>query len=258
MHSLIERQEYADYRPSKIELDLVIPALNEERRIGATIEAVTEKAVDSELSLRILVVDNGCVDATAEVASRHPNPQVPVEVISCGTRGKGAAVRAGIAQSSASYVGYYDADQSTPPAAIKSGVDLLRSGWEVVIGSRRCTGAEYSVPQGSLRQLGSFAFRKMASELCGPVTDTQCGFKLFHSQVGKDLFASTTLTGFAFDVEVVAQAYRRKHQMIELPVQWSDSSESSFRPLVDGLKSFRELREVRNTLARSDSETRES
>ena len=223
MHSLTERQQYADPRNTGIELDLVIPALNEEQRIGTTIDAVIEKAVDSGLGLRILVVDNGCVDATAEVASRHPNSHVPVEVISCRTRGKGAAVRTGIARSTAPFVGYYDADQSTPPAAIKSGVDLLRSGWEVVIGSRRCTGAEYAVPQGGLRQLGSFAFRKMASELCGPVTDTQCGFKLFHSHVAKDLFASTTLTGFVFDVEVVAQAYRRKHQMIELPVQWSDS-----------------------------------
>ena len=75
---------------------------------------------------------------------------------------------------------------------------------------------------------------------CGPVTDSQCGFKLFHSEVAKDLFASTTLTGFAFDVEVVAQARRRNHQMIELPIRWSDSQDSSFRPVVDGLKSFRD------------------
>ncbi|MGD0391440.1 MAG: glycosyltransferase [Acidimicrobiales bacterium] len=257
MHHLSQRQTYAGYRETGYELDLVIPALNEERRIGTTIDAVIQKALESELSLRILVVDNGCVDATAEVASRQLSSDVPVEVISCRTRGKGAAVRAGISRATAPYVGYYDADQSTPPSAIKAGVDLLRSGWEVVIGSRRCTGAEYSVPQGGLRQLGSFAFRKMASELCGPVTDTQCGFKLFHSQVAKELFASTTLTGFAFDVEVVAQARRYKHQMIELPIRWSDSPDSSFRPLVDGLRSFRELREIRSSLGRSRLESLE-
>lgn len=251
MQLLNERQDETGDRATDIELDLVIPALNEEQRIGPTIAAVTDLARDAELNIRILVVDNGSVDATAEVASRHPNSIVPVEVISCRTRGKGAAVRAGIQRSTARYVGYCDADQSTPPSAIKSGIDLLRSGWEVVIGSRRCTGAEYSVRQGNLRQLGSFVFRRMASGLCGPVTDTQCGFKLFHSQTAKDLFASTTLTGFAFDVEVVAQARRRRLRMIELPIRWSDSPDSSFRPLVDGFKSFRELREVRGTLARS-------
>lgn len=258
MRHLTERQKYASCWETGIELDLVIPALNEERRIGPTIAAITQKALESELSLRILVVDNGCVDATADVASRHLNSGVPVEVISCRTRGKGAAVRAGIFRSTAPYVGYYDADLSTPPGAIKSGVDLVRSGWEVVIGSRRCTGAGYSVRQGNLRQLGSFAFRKMTSELCGPVTDTQCGFKLFHSDVAKDLFASSTLNGFAFDVEVVAEAHRRKLQMIELPIQWTDSPDSSFRPIVDGLRSFRELREIRSTVARTRAESLKS
>jgi dolichyl-phosphate beta-glucosyltransferase len=254
MQRLNERQPQANHRPTEVELDLVIPALNEEQRIGPTIAAVIEAARHSDLNLRILVVDNGSVDATAEIASGHLSSDVPVEVISCRTRGKGAAIRAGIGRSTARYVGYCDADQSTPPSTINSGIDLLRSGWEVVIGSRRCTGAQYTVPQGRLRRLGSFAFRKMASELCGPVTDSQCGFKLFHSQVAKDLFASTTLTGFAFDVEVVALARRRRHQMIELPIRWSDSSDSSFRPLVDGWRSFRDLRDIRSTVTRSRTE----
>lgn len=230
------------------ELDLVIPAYNEERRIGATLAAISQEAADSRLSLNLLVVDNGCVDATAEVVALASEAAVQVEIISCRTRGKGAAVRAGIQHSTARYVGYCDADLSTPPSAIRSGIDLLRSGFEVVIGSRRCTGAGYEVPQGTMRRLGSFAFRTMASNLSGPITDTQCGFKLFHSKVAKDLFSTSRLTGFAFDVEVLAQARDRGFRMIELPIQWSDSPESSFRPLVDGVKSFRDLREVRRSL----------
>jgi dolichyl-phosphate beta-glucosyltransferase len=248
MQQLKERH-FREKRPAApAELDLVIPAFNEEGRIGATLTAISQRAADSDLSLNIMVVDNGCVDGTAEVVNGARKADLPVQIISCRTRGKGAAVRAGIQSSTAPYVGYCDADLSTPPSAVSSGIDLLRSGWEVVIGSRRCTGAGYSVPQGRLRQLGSFAFRKMASDLSGPITDTQCGFKLFHAKVGKELFASSSLTGFAFDVEVLAQAQRRNLKMIELPIQWTDSPESSFRPVKDGLRSFRELREVRRTL----------
>jgi glycosyltransferase involved in cell wall biosynthesis len=235
--------------PDGVELDLVIPAFNEEQRIGPTIAAINEKAADAGLSLRILVVDNGCVDGTAEVVASFRSSDIPVEIISCRTRGKGAAVRAGIQHAIAPFVGYCDADQSTPPSSVLSGVDLLRSGWEVVIGSRRCTGAGYSVPQGSLRRLGSFAFRTMASDLSGPITDTQCGFKLFDAKVAKDLFSTSRLTGFAFDVEVLAQARQRDLRMIELPIRWTDSPESSFRPLVDGIRSFRELREVRRSMS---------
>jgi dolichyl-phosphate beta-glucosyltransferase len=233
---------------SAAELDLVIPAFDEEGRIGATLTAISQRAAESRLSLNIVVVDNGCVDGTAEVVNRARDAGLPVEIISCRTRGKGAAVRAGIEHTTAPFVGYCDADLSTPPSAVSSGIDLLRSGWEVVIGSRRCTGAGYSVKQGNMRRMGSFAFRKMASDLSGPITDTQCGFKLFHAKVGKDLFASSSLTGFAFDVEVLARAQRRNLKMIELPVQWSDSPGSSFRPVKDGIRSFRDLREVRRTI----------
>ncbi len=246
-HAQLQNERVGRRTPGA-ELDLVIPALNEERRIGATLSAISQEAEEQHLSVNLLVVDNGCVDATAEVVETARAADMPVEIISCRTRGKGAAVRAGVQSSSAPFVGYCDADLSTPPSAIQSGVDLLRSGFEVVIGSRRCTGAGYSVPQGTMRRLGSFAFRTLSSNLSGPITDTQCGFKLFHSAAAKDLFASSRLTGFAFDVEVLAQARQRDLRMIELPIQWSDSPESSFRPLVDGVRSFRDLREVRRSL----------
>jgi dolichyl-phosphate beta-glucosyltransferase len=249
MQQLVERRKSNSMRRTGIELDLVIPALNEERRIAATIEAIGRKVEESGLAVRILVVDNGSVDATPEVASGMLDSNVPIEVISCRTRGKGAAVRAGVLRSTAPFVGYCDADLSTPPSAVTSGVDLLRSGWEVVIGSRRCTGAGYSVPQGGLRRLGSFAFRTMAADLSGPITDTQCGFKLFHAPVAKHLFEESRTDGFAFDVEVLAVAHERNHRMIELPIQWTDSAESTFRPVTDGIQSFKDLRRLRHQLA---------
>jgi len=249
MQHLSDRRKHSMPHVTGIELDLVIPTLNEEGRIGATVTAISQMAVDSNLALRLLVVDNGCVDATTDAVGGS-NVHVPVDVISCRIQGKGAAVRAGVSHSRAPFVGYCDADLSTPPSAVASGIDLLRSGWEVVIGSRRCAGASYSVRQTNLRRFGGFAFRKMASELCGPVTDTQCGFKLFHSHVAKGLFSSSTLNGFAFDVEILALAFRRRHRMIELPIEWSDDPESSFRPLIDGLQSFRELRQLRRAFGR--------
>jgi len=249
MQQLIERRKRGSTRRTGIELDLVIPAFNEERRIAATLQAIGKKVEESGLAVRILVVDNGSVDATAEIAADSHDQRVPVEVISCRTRGKGAAVRAGVLRSSAPFVGYCDADLSTPPSAVTSGVDLLRSGWEVVIGSRRCTGAGYALPQSGLRRLGSYAFRRMAADLSGPITDTQCGFKLFHAPVAKGLFNECRTNGFAFDIEVLAMAKERNHSMIELPIQWTDSPESTFRPLADGIQSFRELLRLRQDLA---------
>ena len=105
---------------------------------------------------------------------------------------------------------------------MERGIELLRAGWEVVVGSRRCAGAGYAVSQSATRRLGSAAFRAFASKLTGPVSDTQCGFKLFAGPVAKVLFESTTLNGFTFDVELLARALEADFQMIELPIRWSD------------------------------------
>jgi dolichyl-phosphate beta-glucosyltransferase len=132
------------------------------------------------------------------------------------------------------------------------GMDLLRSGWEVVIGSRRTAGTEALGAQPRLRRLGSMAFHAMSSHLTGSISDTQCGFKLFRRDAARTLFESSVLNGFAFDVEILARARRRGFSMIELPIQWTDQEGSTFRPLADGINAFRELHVVQQALAQPE------
>jgi glycosyltransferase involved in cell wall biosynthesis len=232
-------------------LDLVVPALNEEARIGGTISAISDVVAARQLPVRIIVVDNGCVDTTASVAdSCSRRTGVPIEVISCQTRGKGAAVRAGVLHGTAPYVGYCDADLPVPAEAIEWAVDLLDSGWEVVIGSRRCAGAQYVVRQPRVRRIGSAVFRAMSGGARGRVSDTQCGFKFFTRSVAQRVFRESCLNGFAFDVEVVARTLHLKPRLIEMPVPWEDRDGSSFRPLGDGTRSMLDLYSVRRRVRR--------
>ncbi|WP_432486931.1 dolichyl-phosphate beta-glucosyltransferase [Kineococcus sp. SYSU DK018] len=224
-----------------VDLDLVIPAYNEEHRISPTIEAIVAEVSTSPYSVRLLVVDNGSIDATADVVGRLSARHHCVHLISCQQQGKGAAVRAGVAHADAPFVGYVDADQSTPPEAVLTGLAILRSGWDVVIGSRRAFGARYVVPQPLVRRLGSKAFNLAATTITGRVSDTQCGMKLFRTEAAKRLFALGSLNGFAFDVEVIARAKRAGLRAMELPVAWVDSEGSSFHPLRDGVRAFGEL-----------------
>lgn len=222
------------------ELELVIPALNEEARLGPTLRSLVSQLASLACDARILVVDNGSADATAEVADSLRG-DVEVEVVGCGLRGKGAAVRAGVAETSARFIGYCDADLSTPPEALGTALRLLEAGGDVVVGSRRCDGATYVKRQAWTRRLGGTAFRIATRRLIGSVTDTQCGFKLFRGEVGRSLFHDTASAGFAFDVEVLLLAVSRGYSIAELPVAWSDHEGSTFRPLADGLAVAREL-----------------
>jgi hypothetical protein len=248
MGILPAQESYTSNIVSTFDCDLVIPALNEEARLGDTIASLHEAATAASLNVRYIVVDNGCVDATADIVEIVRALDVPIEFISCQTRGKGAAVRAGIRHSAARFVGYCDADRSTPASSVEHGLALLQSGWEVVVGSRRCAGAGYTNAQPASRRIGSFAFHAVATKLTGPMSDTQCGFKLFTTPVAKALFDATRINGFAFDVELLALARRADLRMIELPIKWSDSEGSTFRPLTDGLRSFSELRAAHRSL----------
>lgn len=229
-------------------LDVVIPALNEAHRIGTTIESICRHMVRSGRTVRIIVVDNGSVDGTAQVVDRTDLHGMDARVISCQIPGKGAAVKAGVRTATAPLVGYVDADRSSPPDALVTAVAILDSGWDVVVGSRRAFGASYVVPQSLVRRFGSRAFNLAASTLVGRMRDTQCGMKVFRTAAARDVFESVALGGFTFDVEVLARALAANLRIMEIPVSWSDDAGSSFRPLRHGVQAFGELYRLHRVL----------
>jgi hypothetical protein len=143
--------------------------------------------------------------------------------------------------SQARWVGFCDADLATPADAIDAALHELKAGHQVVIGSRRCAGAELQLRQPLARRVGGAGFRMLARRYSGPVADTQCGFKFFESAAARALFAGVRLSGFAFDLEVVARARTLGLSITEIPVAWRDQQGSTFRVLSDGRKVAGEL-----------------
>ncbi|MFI7546854.1 dolichyl-phosphate beta-glucosyltransferase [Actinoplanes sp. NPDC049599] len=233
-----------DVARSPVDLEVVIPAFDEEERLGATLRATAEVLWSQPWSSRIVVVDNGSTDRTSEVADDVAG-RVPVLVIGCSRRGKGAAVRRGVLTSPARWVGYCDADAATPAKLIAPAVDLLIAGHPIVIGSRYCAGGRVMVRQSLLRRLGGRGFRTLSRRLVGDLTDTQCGFKFFDGDLARRLFAESRTTGFAFDLELLALAHSAHLPVVELPVDWYDRRGSTLRSVRDGIRAYRELRGLR-------------
>jgi dolichyl-phosphate beta-glucosyltransferase len=227
------------------DLEIIIPTLNEEARIGTVLQALVEYLGCQSWRSSVVIVDNGCTDRTLEVADLVSCADVSVRVIGCRDRGKGAAVRRGVLAASARYVGFCDADLSTPAHTIGPVMRLMKSGHQVVIGSRRCDGAEYVDVQPMRRRVGGAFFRSVARSVAPSITDTQCGFKFFHTHIAKALFSRATAEGFAFDAEIVGLALAAGITVTEVPVTWTDSGGSSFRLLSDGYGAMRELLAVR-------------
>ena len=213
-----------------VDVEVVIPCFNEERRLLATLTAITAELGTLALTTRVVVVDNASSDRTSEIVDLFARPAdggPEVVVIGCSTRGKGAAVRRGMLTSTATVVGFVDADMSVPATALPMAIASILSGDDVVIASRRAVGASYEVEQPRFRRVGSWGFRKLIASLIPGVTDSQCGFKFFSLRAARDVFNDMDVAGFAFDVEMLMRARRHDYITLELPVSWTDDAGST-------------------------------
>jgi dolichyl-phosphate beta-glucosyltransferase len=207
-------------------LSIVIPALNEAERLPATLATLLRFTAEHDLLAEIIVVDDGSTDATAAGARAALGERGRV-VSHPARRGKGAAVRTGVAAARGDWILVTDADLSIP---IEEYAKLQAACAEapIAIGSKRLGGGAVRYP--FLRRLGSalgqFCIRLLVVR---GFADTQCGFKLFRADVARALAAHQRLDGFGYDFELLFLARRAGLAVREVPVVCRHQSGSSVR-----------------------------
>ncbi len=225
-------------------LDIVVPARNEESRLPKTLAALRAALGELGVPCVITVVDNASTDGTAALVLAEPSGPVPVRLVLCETPGKGNAVKAGVANSTATYVGFCDADLATALDGLPEVLRLLRSGHGAVSGSRAHKDSVVQARHSLARHWGAALFRWSTQRVVHSVTDSQCGYKFFAGDLARRIFPQVECGGFAFDVEVLARVERSGHRIVEIPVTWIDVPGSTFSPLRDGLRSFLDVAAV--------------
>lgn len=218
---------------------LILPAYNEAARLGPALDELFGW-LDGEHGrtagdVRVLVVDDGSTDGTAELVRSRPEAAgtaapARLRVLTVPHRGKGAAVRAGMLAAEGDLLIFADADMATPPDQIPKLVTALETA-DVALGSRiQPDGSDMRQSQPLLRRLLGRLFHGLASAwVAGPVRDTQCGFKGFTRSVARDLFAMQRITSIVFDVELIYLARRRGYAIEVVPIRWADRRGSRMR-----------------------------
>ncbi|MGW3651006.1 glycosyltransferase [Streptomyces sp. NPDC000878] len=215
-------------------LTVVVPAYNEEARLGPTLAAITGHLRENEGrwgDWEVVVVDDGSTDGTRDLVTALTDPRVHL-VTSPRNRGKGHALRLGVAASRGTRVLVTDADLAAPIAELEVLDKALTEGHAAAIGSRSVPGSTIEHHQHRVRELlgraGNFLIRGVAVP---GIRDTQCGFKLFDGDRARTAFAASRLNGWGIDVEVLQHFRRADWPVAEIPVRWAHQSGSKVRPL---------------------------
>jgi glycosyltransferase involved in cell wall biosynthesis len=201
---------------------LVIPAYNEEHRIGSFFDTIA--GFDGEL----IVVCDG-TDGTAEIVEEiaRKRSDLRIRCLRFPRRlGKGGGVIAGLMAAHASFVGYVDADGSTGLDELEELFSHLGE-YDAAIGSRWVPGSRLQVRQGILRRLESRGFNLFIRVLFGlRFRDTQCGAKVFKKSAIDEVVPMMVSRGFEFDVELLWRLAEAGHTIGEFPIAWQNKGDS--------------------------------
>jgi dolichyl-phosphate beta-glucosyltransferase len=226
-------------------LSIIIPAYNEGERLPKTLPQVADFVVSQDYSSEVIVVNNNSSDDTRAVATDIASDFPFICVLDELQQGKGAAVRAGMLAASGEFLFMADADLSMPIGEVNKFLPPELNGFDVAIASREIAGAvRYNEP--AYRHMMGRLFNLVVKVLAVPkLQDTQCGFKCFRRKAALDVLASQTITGWAFDVELLFIAQRRGHRIVEVPINWYYRANSRISPLRDAIDMVREVLRIR-------------
>jgi glycosyltransferase involved in cell wall biosynthesis len=209
---------------TEVKATVVLPAYNEAAALPGVLKDLHDQLPPD---YEVLVIDDGSTDDTAAVAERGPCRLVKHR----SNRGKGVAIRTGIAEASGEYVVIMDADATYPVAAVEQLVDHL-SDHDLVRGNRIST--EESMPL--VNKIGNWFFNKLFAIAHG----LESGDHLSGLYgLRRDAFRQLGLEARGFDIEteIVIKAQAHGLRVAEFPISYHPRvGEKKLSPWSDGLR----------------------
>lgn len=205
-------------------LSVVIPAHNEADHIRGLLEAFSVFS-----GLELIVAEDASTDGTQNIVQEFSARNNDVLLSSCDTiTGKGAAVKRGFKLAKGDVLGFIDGDGSIHPKELMRVAATIDDGADLAVGSRDLRNSVIVRPQPLSRRVSGSIYSLLARALLDThIKDFQCGCKVFR----RDVWDSLTITcdGFAFDTELIAKAHEKGFVIIEVPITWSNQSNSKVR-----------------------------
>jgi len=218
----------------KPKLSVVITNYNEKENLQrGVLEQMHQYLKSVDFSWEVIINDDGSTDGGDQIIKKFVEKNKDFKLIHGSHGGKAAGLLNGIKHATGEIILTTDMDQSTPLNEFDKLYPWFGKGYDVVFGSRGKLRENFPW----YRQLTSWGFRTVRSIfLLRHVSDTQCGFKAYKSEVLKRIFPqlevlkSNKSKGWvvsAFDVELLYMAEKVGANLKEVEVKWRDEDTST-------------------------------
>lgn len=216
-----------------MKLSIIIPAYNEERRIGKTLEAYSDffeslrkkKILDYEL----LVSINNTKDRTEDIVKKFVKKNKQIRYLNLVKGGKGYATIEGFKDAlkrDSDLIGFVDADMATSPEEYYKLLENIGD-YDCAIASRYLKGSKVYPPVTFRRLIVGRVFNYLIKLLLFlNIDDTQCGAKLFKREALTKILPHVTFSKWAFDVDLLYQLKKHGFKIKEVPTVWVDKEYS--------------------------------
>lgn len=231
-------------------LSFVIPAYNEESRIGETLRTTLDYLAGHSAESELIVVNDGSTDATGQIVREvfSDSGGISTRLLeNFPNRGKGAAGRTGLLAAQRPIALFFDADLSTPLEETPKLIEpIVNNDVDLAFGSRALDRSLIGHHQPWRREQAGRIFNLIVRLSTGlPFWDTQCGFKAFRMAACRALIEAARMDGFGFDVEILYLARQHGLRLREIPVRWNHHEGSKIQLFRDSLRMLREVIAVR-------------
>lgn len=208
-------------------ISLIVPAYKQEKTIIKDLRNLESVLSGIAIKNEIVVVVDGYFDKTYELVKKAKLKNIKLLGYE-KNMGKGFAIKYGVEAASGDVIGFIDAGMDLEPSEISLMLDIME--WnkaDIVLGSKLHPESKVNYPFG--RKVLSWGYRTLTHFLFGfKVRDTQVGLKIFRRKVARDVFLRIIVKRFAFDIEVLAVAYRLGYTKIyEAPIKLNFNGASS-------------------------------
>lgn len=237
-----------------IDLSVVIPAYNEEKRLPLMLDECIEYLSSTNIRYEIIIVSDGSTDNTVKLSHKYSKKfsTENIRVLELDpNRGKGGAVRLGVLSARGSLILFADADGATKfsdysklEAALKSHFRGDITNYEdyadklgISIGSRAHLEKDAIASRSFFRTVLMYGFHFVVWLFAvRGIKDTQCGFKLFTKKSAISCFESLHVERWAFDAELLYIAQYLKIPIFEVPVNWTEIDGSKVTPVLSWIE----------------------